>query len=450
MLGKYYGNLNLMEGILNNRLLMGTATFALGFFFLSMEAYSKEEQSPSLKFSGQTEVNYYGLKQNVREGNNGKGNGHHMAVDYSKVNFDVFGKTKAFGGLEYSALLALSGNADDGAPIENRIKLKNEWGTLIAGNTRGVDDFMAVGSFSVMGATGGVAGNYDNVVNVSTGAVISKDLVGRPKDATKVSYVTPRLNGIQAGITFTPSTAHKGDHKLETTNPKAAKSQPFDKNQVGVGLNFKEKFGNGIETNLSATAIFGNTQAPVRLTKLKQPLSYHNTQAYMLGAHFKYKDWEIGGEFIDNGKSRVASHNLGSYLDSAPKGADGKYDFTRARFDRAQKSNAGQAYSVALGYTLGVHKWAVGYYGSTKNIQSGYNKAKANVYSATWDRKLAPGLGIYAEANYVDMKTDKKAADDQNSLKKGAKELGLSDSDLNDGIRSNKATVFVVGTKLKF
>jgi hypothetical protein len=439
-----------MEGILNNKLLMGTATFALGLFFLSMEGHSKEEQGPSLKFSGQTEVNYYGLKQNVREGNNGKGNGHHMAVDYSKVNFDVFGKTKKFGGLEYSALLALSGNADDGTPIENRIKLKNEWGTLIAGNTRGVDDFMAVGSFSVMGATGGVAGNYTNVLNESTGVVLSKDLVGRPKDATKVSYVTPRLNGIQAGITFTPSTAHKGEHKLETINPKSAKSQPFDKNQVGVGLNFKEKFGNGFETNLSATAIFGNTQAPVRLTKLSRPVDYHKTQSYMLGAHFKYKDWEIGGEFIDNGKSRVPSHNLGAYLESATKDANGKYDFTPARLDRAKKADAGKAYSAALGYTWGDHKWSVGYFGSTKNIQSGYDKAKANVYSATWDRKLAPGLGVYAEANYVDMKTDKKAAENQNALKKGAKELGLSDSDLNDGIRSNKATVFVVGTKLKF
>ncbi len=71
--------------------------------------------------------------------------------------------------------------------------------------------------------------------------------------------------------------------------------QPFDKNQVGVGLNFKEKFGNGFETNLSATAIFGNTQAPVRLTKLSRPVDYHKTQSYMLGAHFKYKDLSATG-----------------------------------------------------------------------------------------------------------------------------------------------------------
>jgi len=443
-------NFELMERLLNNRLLMRTTTFALTLSFLFVDSHSKEEQSPSLKLSGQTEVNYYGVNQNVREGNNGKGNGHHVGVDDSRVNFNLLGKTKNFGGFEYSALLSLSGNTDDGNPRENRIKLKNEWGTLIAGNTKGVDDFMAVGSFSVMGGTGGVAGNYTNVLNESTGIVLSKDLVGRPKDATKISYVTPRMNSIQAGVTFTPSTLHKGDHKLETINPKAAKSQPFDKNQVGVGLNFKENFGNGFETNLSATAIFGNTQAPVRLTKLSRPVDYHKTQSYMLGAHFKYKDWEIGGEFIDNGKSRVPSHNLGAYLKSATKDANGKYDFTTAKLDHAKKADAGKAYSAALGYTWGDHKWSVGYFGSTKNIQSGYDKAKANVYSATWDRKLAPGLGVYAEANYVDMKTDKKAADDQNSLKKGAKELGLSDSDLNDGIRSNKATVFVVGTKLKF
>jgi outer membrane protein OmpU len=431
------------------KLLLGTATFALGLSVFPINGYAKEEQSPSLKISGETQVNYYGLKQSVREGNGGKGNGHHVGVDDSRVNFELFGKTKSFGGFEYSALLGLSGNADDGNPRENRIKLKNEWGTFIAGNSRGVDDFMAVGSFSVMGATGGVTGNYDNVVNVSTGAVISKDLVGRPKDATKVSYITPRINGFQLGVSFTPSTAHKGDHKLETASPKAAKSLPFDKNQVGLGINFKETLANGLNINLSATSLFGNTQNPVRLTKLNDyPVHYHNTQSYMLGAHFKYQDWELGGEFIDNGKSRVTTHNLGTYLDSAKQGSN--YNFTNKIPTRITNADAGQAYSVALGYTYGKHKWAIGYYDSTKNIQAGYNKAKANVYSATWDRKLAPGLGIYAEANYVDMKTDKKAADDQNSLKKGAKELGLSDSDLNDGIRSNKATVFVVGTKLKF
>ena len=168
----------------------------------------------------------------------------------------------------------------------------------------------------------------------------------------------------------------------------------------------------------------------------------------MLGAHFKYKDWEIGGEFIDNGKSRVASHNLGAYLESA-KQNDGKYEF-RGKSPARIKGDAGKAYSAALGYTWGDHKWSVGYFGSTKTIQSGYDKARANVYSATWDRKLSPGLGIYAEANYVDMKTDKRAVDHHNELKKGAKELGLSDSDFDDGIRSNKATVFVVGTKINF
>lgn len=415
------------------KFLLGTAALTIVLPFMAMPLGAKDELKPSLKFTGETSVNYYAFRQSAREGNKGKGNGHHVGVEDSRFNVDIFGKTEAFGGLEYSALIGLSGNPDDGRVQENRLKFKNEWGTLIAGDTRGVDDFMAVGAFGVMGGTGGFAGNFTNVLNQTTGTIITTDLAGAPKDATKVVYVTPRIGGVQGGLSFTPSTAHEGDHKLETISTKGAKSAPFDKNQVGLGLNFKETFANGIDVKLSATALLGKAQAPVRFT-IGQPMRYKDTQAYALGAHLKYSDWEIGGEFIDNGKSRVANQDF----------APGPVATNITGRD------AGKAYSVAVGYTYGKHKFTAGYFGSTRKVLTGYKHAKTNIYSGVWDRKIAPGLGVYVEANYVDMKTDPRAVADQNNFKSVAGTLGLAADDVADGVKSSNAHIFIVGTKLKF
>lgn len=424
------------------KLLLGTAVLAISLPFALVPACAKKEElTPSLRFSGETSVNYYVFKQSVREGNGGKGNGHHMEVADSRLNVDIFGKTEHFGGFEYSALLGLSGNPDDGKVQENRLKFKNEWGTLIAGDTRGIDDFMPVGAFAVMGAMGGFAGNYTSVLNQTTGTVITTDLAGAPKDSTKINYITPRIYGIQLGATFTPSTAHEGDQKLKTASPSGAKSLPFDKNQVGLGVNFKETFTNGIGVQLSATSLFGKTQAPTRLTRtaggIVLPAAYRDTKSYALGTQLSYKEWQIGGEFIDNGKSQTAHQKFslggGNAVSTPLTGND-----------------AGKAYSVALGYTYGKHKFAIGYYGSRRSIQSGYSKAKANIYSATWDRKLVPGLGIYIDANYADMKTDSRAVTDQTAFKAAASNLGLTASDLSDGVKNNRATIVGFGTKLKF
>jgi hypothetical protein len=376
------------------------------------------------------------FNQSQREGNGGKGNGNHIGLEDSRINAEVFGKTEQFGGFEYSALIGLSGNPDDGNVQENRIKLKNEWGTLIGGNTRGVDDFMAFGGFSVMGATGGFAGNYTNILNQTTGTIVTTNLAGASKDATKIIYVTPRINGVQAGIHFVPSAAHKGDHKLQSASPSGAKSLPFDKNQVGVGINFKETFSNGFDVKLSATSLLGTTQAPARLT-VNQPVNYRNTQAYAIGAQFGYQGWEIGGEFIDNGKSQTPKQKF-------------SLNGNNIQLDPVSGNDAGKAYDIALAYTYQKHKFALGYYGSSRKVETGYKKARTSIYSVTWDRKLAPGLGVYIGANRVIMKTDDRAATDQANFKAAASKLGLSTNDLQDGVKSNQATIIEVGTKLRF
>lgn len=405
------------------KILLATTALAMALPALStsVEAVSlKGAKTPALRMSGQSTFNYFAFNQTVREPNRGKGGGHHMAVEDARINFEVFGKADGLGGLEYSFLIGLSGDTNlDKSVEENRLKFKGEWGTLLLGNARGVDDFMAVGAYDVMGGTGGFAGNYTHVTNPSNGVITTVDLQGAPKDSTKVTYVTPRVNGFQAGLSFTPHTQHKGEAKLFSHTHTASPTQPFDKNQVGLGLNYKETFGNGVDVKLSGTLLYaGKTMRGARegssaAAALQAPRA--RTKSYALGTVLGWKDWKLGGEFIDNGHSQVR------------QGVNGR--------------DAGKAYSLALGYDYGVDSFAFGWYGSSRNLQSNSLKAKANVWSLTWDRKLAPGLSVYAEGNFFDYKTDTNL---RNEIISANNKFEATEVD------NNRGHVIIVGSKIKF
>ena len=424
-----------------HKIRLSTTALVMGLPLLTNHitaAMPGKESTPSLKLSGETSFNMHGFTQNKTRGNRGKGFGQHMEVADSRINIEIFQKLENYGGLECSGLIGLSGNPSNGNVQENRIKLKGEWGTLIFGNTRGPDDFAAVGAFAVMGATGGFAGNFTSTINQSTGTVLTTDLAGRPKDATKAVYVTPRISGFQGVIGLTTDTTQKGDRKLETQNPSDARSHPYDRNQIGLGLNFKQTLMNGLDIKVSATGLRGNTRNPISAPSV--PMAYHKTQSYALGLQLGYRDFKFGAEYINNGKSHVAKYSYA--LNNAGNNVVAS---------RVTGADAGRVCSVAVGYTINKkNDVSLGYYGSTRKIKTDYKKSKANVYSATWDHKLGPGLGVYLEGNYVQMKNDARTVSDQDSYKKAATKVGLSSNDIADGVGKNIMKGAIAGVKLKF
>ena len=132
-----------------------------------------------------------------------------------------------------------------------------------------------------------------------------------------------------------------------------------------------------------------------------------------------------GGKYIDNGVSYVINNLF-------------------------KKQNAGKQFDLAIGYELGVNKFAVGYYQYTKKfgtlkrdltlptpLARGTNlgNGKANVLSTTYDRTIVPGLAIYGEINYYTMRTT---------------ENFLLTNKPNDRNPRNKGHAVIIGTKLSF
>ena len=459
--------------LLGSTALLGAALFTNEAS--AAQAVSPTLAAPKLTISGQSTFNAWWFENKQQKfvdgkafGHNGNGSaggkdtqgygrGYLFTTDDSKLQFDVGGKTDL--GMNYGLTVAINTDTQqtsyDKTIKENYIWAEGSWGRLQLGDANGVEDFMALGGFSVLGGTGGYDGSFNRVVNFVTGTMASQgvDLVGDTGRATKVTYQTPRYYGFQAGISFTPQQNHLGEAKINTGSHYKKEKDAYDKRSIAAGLNFLNKWDSGFELGLSATAIFAKTQPEytgAKWTLYNQagtPLAgktgsgnRKDTKAYALGTVMRYAGFELGFEFGDNGKS----HQL--------------KDFAKAT---GVKQKGSWFMDAGVAYTWGPTKVSAGYYygkgGSTQynSVSRTFSKAKnrTNILTASVDHKLAPGLGVYFEYAHYDMKNTGWNIDAQlhNTLN-GAKITGGTAKDVVAGPvgPKQKSNAFVLGTKVKF
>ncbi|MBN9412561.1 MAG: porin [Candidatus Paracaedimonas acanthamoebae] len=412
---------------------------------LAQASAKVEGQTPRLQLSGELSPQFHVVKNKNREANKGKGFGQHLALEDSRINFDVLGSTDLLGGLEYGFLVGVAADTDQSNNVEEaRISFKNQYGTVMIGDTRGVDDFMAVGPWKVMGGTGGgIYGNMTSSYQPTSGVRFSGDIHHTPKDATKINYITPRVAGFQIGVTYTPNSAHDGSAKLfsHTNGGRVTQhffsAQPFDHSQVGVGVNYKNTFQNGLNAQASFTGLFGHTKFGKRFTpgetKVYLPSELNpgtvseqdsgkirNTKGFALGAMLGFQGWKIAGEYVNNGKS------------GEPHALKG--------------NNAGRVYTAALGYSWNVSSVAAGYGHTVRKLGTGYNKAKADVYTLTYDHKFAPGFEGFIEGNFAKQKTDANYA----TFIKNVKLANDSFKATNDGVGNSNTKALIIGSRVRF
>ncbi|MCP4924294.1 MAG: porin [bacterium] len=422
------------------KILLSTSALA-GLAFASCvgtPTFAAEAQAPALKISGQAAgaMYFHNAKRNSENGGK-RGPGTVARIEDTRINFDVHGSTEALGGLEYSLLIGLSADrGETNTARETRIKFKGQWGTFSFGNTRGPDNFGVSSAAKVMGGLGGFDGNLTDIVNVSSGVLWSTGLTGAGspmKDAVKAVYLTPRVEGFQLGVGYTPNGQQDGGNVLKTsTNESTGKI--FGQNNVTGLLSYKNSFDNGVSLGLSLSGVTGQTKS-IRGSTGTLVNKVQKARSWAVGGQLGYAGWELGAQYIDNGKSHANTTHLNN-------------------------AKGGTAVSVGLGYAFGAHKLAAGYYHSDKKlgelnvagaalaplaggVGADLGKARANIYSLTYDFKVAPGLGLFAEANYFNLKNKDAAAAFQNAYK------GLNSSAL-EGVGSNRGHAFLIGTKVKF
>lgn len=381
-------------------------------------------QAPTLTMSGSSKFQAYGYGNSINTGNytaspNTNTSPGYLFTQSGEISFMVAGK--AANGLEYNYAIVLNGatgSQSNGSISENRIEFKGAWGTVQLGAKIGPEDVLMTDAVNVLGATGGFDGDWTNAVTQTSGVFTGDSMRADTGTATKIAYYTPRFSGFMLGAAFTPSNVQSGTSSIQSSTTGSSLAAR-DSGVLSGGINFAHEFNNGMSFSLTAAGISAsNTKVnPVGSGSGNPALQARKSNGWQLGGLANYKNFQFGLGYIDNNKT-------GTYT-------------------TANSYNGGSGWSTALGYTFGVNKVAVGYQGTRQKNGTGSTGGvgKADIFSLTGDRTLAPGLGVYAEYDYISQKIDSNALTALSTN---------STSYPGTGTSTNRSNLVIIGAKISF
>jgi len=267
-------------------------TFAIG---ISQSSYAINHQAPQVKISGKTSVSMYMFKSDYKNQDEQKNNTYKITsrVESSRLDFNAKGSTEAFGGIDYSLLIGLSGDKNQqNTARETRIRIENpSYGMISFGNTKGPDKFKKMGASRIMGAMGGFNGSLKNIISATSGVLWSTDLIGSPKDAVKIVYYSPIIEGFQFGLSFTPNTKQDGSAKFK--DQYINEKTPVQKNNWVGQISYENSFNNGTSIGISLTGTIGNSQDMLGKNNKNKVITYNqleNAASWAIGGQIGYQD----------------------------------------------------------------------------------------------------------------------------------------------------------------
>jgi outer membrane protein OmpU len=119
--------------------------------------------------------------------------------------------------------------------------------------------------------------------------------------ATKLSWTSPRLVGIQVGLSYIP--------EFERDDNSQPNGDTAYRNGYSIGLNYARKFGENSEFSLSAGYLSANRPSAVP--------GAANAEGYSLGFNVKVDSLLVGGSYASTDGSPSGGTNTASSLDGA-------------------------------------------------------------------------------------------------------------------------------------
>lgn len=310
---------------------------------------------------------------------------------------------------------AASGNPNFASKVY--IFAENNAGRFELGANDGASEAMAVSGASIAKATGGIDGDYTDWIGygaVATAAteypnlVLDETFLTSPslpyaaqnsKKANKVTYYTPTVNGLKAGLSFVPDVTVQG-----TTYEALQYIYGGYKNVFEGGLSYEQK-ANNFAFKVAATGQTG--EARDAMVKYRSDAGIANSTQKLK----RLNAWQVGGEVSFDALSLAASYGdwatSGTLRDSLSGASSRKANFWTAgvAFDHQDKGG------VSLTYLNSTRRGAFtpdSYYytanTTTGNAVTGTNAAdfyeadnKYEAISLGAEYKVMPGLMPYAE-----------------------------------------------------
>ena len=363
-----------------------------------------------------------------------------------KVSLKVEGKADS---LTYGAVLRLqmiANGADKYSDTRNdrsHIYLDTDAGTVQMGSNFAASKMLQIDASSIAAATGGVNGDWSNfaslnIVNKSatsvdpsnnkTDAAFAKSVAASStiagvdtlsnrldsgESARKITYLSPKISGLQVGLSFAPDLNNTGTGTALTKDSAKGLYMGLPvrvKNLWSMGLKYSNNF-NEVDVALAAVADKGTA---ARQDLDKRTITVNGKTATLSDSE-KFRDlktYSLGGKVGTQGVTLALSyHNDGQSL-------------TLVSQDRFKSS----WWTTGVSYKQGNMFTSLTYLSGKKGSKNNGPTLTTKVISLGAEYEVVPGLKPYAEVTAVSMKPKNVSSDDS----------------------KGKATVFIIGTKLKF
>ncbi len=326
------------------------------------------------------------------------------------------GKTKLDNGTElgFQVQLEAEGSASDDQIDEHYLYMRGEWGKLIIGAENGVGHLMQVraprfvpglkfydnsltddvyeGAYHRL--IGGEVNNDDddeNDISIIEDAHMSTKLEHISGDANKLSYMTPRVGGLQLGGSYTPNNADRNggeNNAVQTTGTDAGANQD---EIIEMAVSFKGRAA-GLDYKLSYTTVDGNNVDGESDTDPKSSST---------GLAVSYGDWLFGGNISEYEHLDAVDNEKYANSEKIETSAYGlKYKLNKAShiglgFTEGEETHTGdnavttefEEMSIGGGTKLsdGV---AVGYYYTKSDASHGDDEGEVSMLGMTLDLKF--------------------------------------------------------------
>jgi predicted porin len=333
------------------------------------------------------------------------------------------GQTKLDNGLMVGVDVQLEAESCSDQIDESYIWFQGDWGRLILGSENSAAYLLVIGPPTADSNFDGLDPNF-RIFN--RGATAGDPRIGSAGlrsdldvwvpitsgDSEKITYLSPRLAGFRAGISFTPDNSEEGTAGQVQAKGGSFAGMPFDNTQtqwsnlVAVGLNYEDKLG-PIDVTAAGGYEVGFREGDETQTVGGFTSRYGDRNAYMGGLTLGYGGFKLGGAYFvdDNG------------IDCTIVGGACTGDGTQ------------RSWGSGLTYSIGPYAVGVSYLHSTRDRDpiGRAERLERYVVGARWT--MGPGVDLRGSVQYYDYKDA----------------LGAADT-----VNDSNATFVVLGTTLTF
>jgi len=351
------------------RLLIGSTAIVCAGMLMASGAAQAKAKKISLSLGGYSEV-FLGYARDANDVSTAAGDRNNFDIQIdSEITFK--GKTTLDNGIKIGVKFEAATDTGDNFSVdETMMYLSGSFGRINLGAEDSASDSMQFGADKVgeIGYNSSGIGKW--VIKPSGHAATEAHALDLGvKDALKITYFTPRIEGLQIGISYAPE-------QSETERQRQLKSGQ-DNDIVSLGVNYVKKFGGA-----NVALAFGY------MTKNQEDGGLApDEDGFSLGARIKAGAFTIGAAYLEENNEQVAGTDDDSF----------------------------QTWDIAINYKTGKNTVGIGYlHSEAPGSKSVSGDDETRLIAVEYARSLGPGVNLKASVAQVDYDGENAVTTDDN------------------------------------